>query len=942
MKKWVEDLNVLRESLRDAHIGQWMIEIDEGKEPRLYADDTFFSMMGMDADASPEEEFRFWNSHVAKRDRTRTEIYLQKMIQTGHSEIKYAWLHPDGNEMYIRCEGRRDPSYKPGIRLRGSHQDISEIVNMRRELLDREQDYKQLDLTSKKQQNILNTIPGGVGVVRYDGNGVWTPEFLSEGFAAMTGMTLDQAWELYRKNAMSGVHPDDVPELTRELNEFISSDRENIEMTYRLRRGDGSYFWVKNTMTVTVDEKGEKRSYCVFSDMTREMAEHEALSRQYRERLSQHYRATGPDVLIVGHCNITQSKIVEIIDYTDSFLIEKFGNERNAFCIGLSGLVVDEKERKEFLNSFLNDAIFDAYNSGKTEFDITCFICLPSNKHECYAQFKEKLMTDPDTGDLTGIITVTDVTERIITNKTMQKLSMLECDFVADVDLYTDTQTILLLTSLQSVSDKRSSFSEYKENAINTRVMSKDRDKLSSMLDPDYILEQLRTNDIYSFMYEIKDENGQIRTKKLTVAAVDLRLGRICLARVDMTKELETERNNQIKLEQALKLSRQASKAKSEFLSSMSHDIRTPMNAILGMTELARTHMYEPERLEGYLNKILLSGKHLLGLINDILDMSKIEQGRLTINHEEVYLPDLLEEISDMFSSQAQLKGLDFTVKQKGISISCFYGDPLRVKQILINLVGNAVKFTSEGGQIILEVQEIKPHQSGHRVRYLFIVKDTGVGMSEEFLVHLFDPFVRGRDTDYVEGTGLGMSITKGIVDLMGGTITVESEERKGSTFRVELEFDYPLQSTPAQPDLLNKRVSRQILDGYRFLAAEDNELNAEILEEMLGMKGAEIYTVKNGALAVEEFKNSRPGTYDGILMDIQMPEMNGYDAARNIRNLDRPDAKTIPIVAMTANAFAEDVKAAFDAGMNAHLAKPVDMERAARLLRSLIRKNRG
>lgn len=251
-------------------------------------------------------------------------------------------------------------------------------------------------------------------------------------------------------------------------------------------------------------------------------------------------------------------------------------------------------------------------------------------------------------------------------------------------------------------------------------------------------------------------------------------------------------------------------------------------------------------------------------------------------------------------------------------------GDPLRLRQIFINLLSNAFKFTAEGGNVWLRVEEIQALKEG-RVRYRFCVQDTGIGMSETFVKHLFKPFVRARKVSEIEGTGLGLSITKGLVDLMGGQISVESRQKEGTTFYVELEFEEADRRTVEVNITQPEDDKEQNLKGRHFLMVEDNEINAEILGELLRMWGAGFTVKKDGFQAVEEFKNSKPGTYDMIFMDVQMPVMNGYEAARAIRSLPRQDAKDIIIVAMTANAFAEDVQLALDSGMNQHIAKPLD-----------------
>ncbi|WP_455649705.1 response regulator [Enterocloster citroniae] len=509
--------------------------------------------------------------------------------------------------------------------------------------------------------------------------------------------------------------------------------------------------------------------------------------------------------------------------------------------------------------------------------------------------------------------------------------------------------------------------------------------------------------------------------------------------------------------ENARKAAESANAAKSRFLSNMSHDIRTPMNAILGMTRLAMDHIHESDKVSDYLKKIGLSGQLLVGLINDILDMSKIESGKMVLNQETASLEPLFTSLVGIIQPSAAAKNLTFDIRLHGIEHESLCFDSLRLNQILLNLLSNAVKFTPEGGSVSVDVTELPSRRQG-LAHLRFRVSDTGIGMSPEFLEHIFDSFTREHDdrVNKIEGTGLGMAITKMIVDRMDGTIVVESRPGQGSVFTVDL--DLPIPSGIALPDMSLPRIrilvadddsdtcrsaseflkelgmtaditssgqeavekavaahlegrdydlalldwkmpdlsgvqaaqairlkagydlpviivsaydwisiekeameagvngfiqkpffkstlyhcirqhvlhedgypqwqdDRVNLTGRRILMAEDNELNREISLELLISAGAQVETAVNGQECVEFFAQSVPGYFDLILMDIQMPIMNGYDAARQIRTMDRPDALAIPIFAITADAFAEDMEEAKKAGMNSHLAKPLDI----------------
>lgn len=526
----------------------------------------------------------------------------------------------------------------------------------------------------------------------------------------------------------------------------------------------------------------------------------------------------------------------------------------------------------------------------------------------------------------------------------------------------------------------------------------------------------------------------------------------------DITKLKEMQRQLEKQSEQltaALEMTRKANRAKSDFLSQMSHDIRTPMNAIIGMTNIAAMHIDDPQKVKNCLKKISLSSQHLLGLINDVLDMSKIESGAIALNREHFSLPVMLDKIVSIMQPVFKDKNQHFQIQLKHVAHEDFMGDSLRMRQIFLNILSNASKFTPENGFIRFTIEESPSDQPGHAL-FHFTFSDSGIGIRPEFLPHVFEVFTREKDSrvDTIEGTGLGMAIAKNLTELLGGSIQVESQAGQGATFKITLPLN--IAATPDQPligenlkvlvvdnddiaceyqtetlrewgaeaswaksggeavekiteahaagrdfdmvlldwqmpgmdgvqtarairaavgenipvllvsaydwddiesealqggingflqkPLFKSTLSRGIqnhtgkrpsrrppekphsFQGKRLLLVEDNRLNREIAVEMLGTMGATVETAPDGAAGAAQFRQSAEGYYDLILMDIQMPVMNGYDATRNIRALPRPDAARIPIIAITADAFAEDVEAAKQAGMNGHLPKPFDM----------------
>lgn len=394
-----------------------------------------------------------------------------------------------------------------------------------------------------------------------------------------------------------------------------------------------------------------------------------------------------------------------------------------------------------------------------------------------------------------------------------------------------------------------------------------------------------------------------------------------------MTREIEHQQALKIALEEA----KEANRAKTTFLSNMSHDIRTPMNAIMGFAALAKDSIQNPAQVHSYLDKISMSSTHLLSLINDVLDMSRIESGKVTFNEKVENLPVILSEIESMMKADMQSHQLSFQVVAEKIVNQNIFCDKLRLKQIFLNLLSNAMKYNKIHGRVVFKVRQLKRASVGYGA-YEFIVRDNGIGMDADFLKHVFDPFERAASgiSSNIQGTGLGMTITKSLVELMGGTINVSSVPDKGTEIVVLLPFRIGVGKWIAKK---KKRVEDYCFSGLRILVAEDNLINQEIINALLMKTGAEVEIANNGEACVRKIAESSSGYYDCILMDIQMPCMDGYKATKCIRALEDDANSRIPIIAMTANAFLEDRQRAFAVGMDEHITKPIMVEELYRAI---------
>ena len=473
---------------------------------------------------------------------------------------------------------------------------------------------------------------------------------------------------------------------------------------------------------------------------------------------------------------------------------------------------------------------------------------------------------------------------------------------------------------------------------VNSLVVPEDRKEMLEIGTLENIRKELKNNKTFIWKFRSKKQDGPHYCEMKFVKVGDDKdfPKAAVLGIADKDKEIRNEQERQKELMDARLKAEEASASKSKFLFSMSHDIRTPMNAIMGFSSMAKKFTDNPEKIKDCLEKIELSGQHLLQLINDILDMSRIESGTITLEEKEVDLISSSKQLITLVQEGVDHKNISLELNFLSIANQYIYADILHVNQVLINILSNAVKYTKEGGKVIFTVVQTESTKPGYGA-YNFIIEDNGIGMSKEFLGHIFDSFSREKSTTVsgIQGTGLGMSIAKQLVDMMGGTITIASELGVGTTVNVHLEFrlrENKPEEKPITPIIDNSKA----LKNKRVLLVEDNELNREIAIDILQEQELIIEEANDGSVAVNMVKTRAPNYYDFILMDIQMPILDGYEATKQIRAFTHDDYSKLPIIAMTANAFEEDKKNAFMAGMNAHVPKPINVEELFKVMISL------
>lgn len=509
-----------------------------------------------------------------------------------------------------------------------------------------------------------------------------------------------------------------------------------------------------------------------------------------------YYNCVGKDELLVARCNATKNLLLDADNDRHCDLSGIVGDVYDDFIDFISQFIVDEDERREFVQAAGAASLQQAFERGERELKHVYFVSSPIEQCGRYGrQFKISLLQDPDSKDVMGVLFLTDVTEKTIKKKIIDKMLALGTDRVVDLDLIHDRYKLLYAdNNHKKLIGREFSFRKHIDKVAQEHVLPADREIWQKLLDKDYILEQLQKRGRYSFNYRVRKnaDSDVVKVKKLTLAPVDMRLGRICVVRMDVTDSVADEVRSKQAIEQALAAAEQANRAKSDFLSNMSHDIRTPMNAVLGMTEIALDNMDSRAEVEGCLKKISISGKHILDLINNVLDMSRIEAGRMSVNRELVSLSRLAEDIVATMQMQAEAKKQSLTVHMEQLACVAVYSDSLRLRQVLLNILGNAVKYTPKGGAIDFTIKESPSAKGDGYVHLAFVVQDNGIGMTDEYVHHIFESFSREDSlrVQKTEGSGLGMAISKYIVDAMGGKISIKSEPNVGTEFTVLLDVE--------------------------------------------------------------------------------------------------------------------------------------------------------
>ena len=932
-----------------------------------------------------------------------------------------------------------------------------------------------LDITAQKQAqeevlSLYNNIPGAVFRCRFDED--FSVIDANDGLFEFLGYTREEFAAM--GNRMSAViYPEDLEIMADKLNAQLEHSN-TIHNENRLICKDGAVKWISIKAQLIEENGNEKFFYCVFVDITEEKKLQERVRELYEKELAYFVELSSTEGSIQGRLNITRNRMETYLS-NSRVAVANEGDTYDETIERLAASAVDEGEGSRILYEMRREKVLNDYLSGKVDYHFD-FLRRCNDGELFWASTGFRFCRNPETGDIIAFFYTLDVTEQKLQEQLLNKIAELDYDLIMEIDMYSGTHRLVSFDQrCRGTIPQQGDFQ--KEIRL---IAEKFMDEASGQqyldwLDFGYMREQLTGQDSYSFSVEMKDENNIARVKRYQIFYINRELSRVCMARSDVTDVVRQEQHQKEELAAALVAAEQANAAKSDFLSRMSHEIRTPMNAIIGMSTIAAQSIGDDEQVADCISKIGISSRFLLSLINDILDMSRIESGKMLLKNEKIPTEEFLNGVNSICYSQAAVKGVDYECIVDPVLDDYYVGDAMKLQQVLINILSNAIKFTAAGGKVTFSAALHRKTKNDAVLR--FIVNDTGVGMSEEFLPHIFEPFSQESigTTALYGGTGLGLAISKSIVDMMDGRITVRSIKGIGTEFTVDVKLgiseeeklrhhqkkhDYHFADLKTlvvdddvavcesavvtlkemgiraewvdsgykavervkellkggkfydmilidwkMPDMDGIETARRIraivgpevtiiimtaydwssieheaklagvnllmskpmfksslvsafskalgekeeqavkedeafeydFKGRRVLLAEDNAINTEVAVLLLKSRGFEVDTAENGLRAMEMFSKSPEGYYSAILMDIRMPIMDGLTASANIRHLSNSDAVSIPIIAMTANAFDDDIEKSKAAGMNAHLAKPIDPGRLYQTLYDFI-----
>ena len=898
----------LTNMIENIPIGICVYKMVEGAICCVATNDTFSEMIGKPAVSIVGETFEDLSKRLHPEDRERcakvtVDGLMQKKKASGDfrtysfKKKEYFWVHLEARLVGVGEEGLAYFTFS----------DISAQKEAENALIDSQRRYKiaieGAEMTAWEydlNKQVIYVESKELADMGYNGK---IPNMPEAGFKVVDERSHDE----YRR-------------MLKELDEDVSGGR--YDLWYHSRK-DGKYRCHRFIFAVFYNEdRTSKKAYGLSFDVTTQKAE---LARY--EKTINEITMENPNMIGVFHLNISKDICVDGISSRQAVSDLAKPGTVDAFIYGLAKFFLVEKERQVFIDTCNCKALEQRFNSGEDKITFS-FRSATYDGKALWVESHINMTLNPETGDIEAVAYSVDQNVESIRNNILQKMTTEEFELVGVINVK-DLRVNFYSYNAEIMDEAVNVSSNYSDIILaycKNNIDDEFKDDLLRHCAIANIIEKLEDSEFYTVTVAAHNDAGKHFRKILKYSYLDETKEVILVTRTDVTRAFINEQAANRKLMEALEEARAANQAKSDFLSRISHDIRTPMNVISGMTTFAMEDADNKDKLLEDLREIEVANTFLLSLINDILDLSKIESGRMEL-HDGVYLlDDFMANINGMFVPLCDAQHLDLNVKCES-STNAIIVDSVRLNQVILNILSNAVKYTKSGGYIDFTVkgeENIEGYVDG-----TFIVKDSGIGMSEEFQKTMFDSFTQSDENVsrelYARGTGLGLAIVKKIVDMMGGTIEVESKLNIGTTMTIKMRFRVATPEEVKTYESEKDRGGSGDLEYNRILVVEDHPMNAEIMERILLDRGIQSEIAKNGQEGVQMFQKSVPGYYDAILMDIQMPVMNGYEATMEIRALNRPDATSIPIVAMTANAFSEDVAKSLSVGMNDHVSKPID-----------------
>lgn len=944
--------------------GMFTLICERGKPYCLIVDDDALRRLGLPTDLTPEDLYYVWLEHVKAEDRATVEKAIRGVAEGFIREARFEWRHELLGRVYFSCAGMLSERGKDRIVIRGFFKNISEpdmrsmsedndILLFKNLLMDVIIDsFTMCALTDIRTNTIFFLSDNIFGTnlhnsITYD---EWRENFLA--------MTVSDDADTYRKMSAR-----------QRMSEYFDRfDNEyQFEVRYRAPDGVSVNKMRQRYMRFKKPLAGRFGEFIVFMDIKNETDEsfRQSMHRRLLDGLALPYRRVDLVNLRSGKMYSLGSRLGQKADR-----LEELGSFDNTIRRYLGECELTEEQREENYNKFLTKNMIRHFEDGVTLLESELRHKYPGDEEYEWVRVQAFQSAADEARNpymaITTILPINEEKEKELRGKERLEFALRSerqykraiLSTAMAVYTYNVTKDVLYEEEVEQDGIKPliprmglslpCSFNEYVERKSRLITTKQEADLFRNTFNTKTLMDMFDSKRYtFDIEYEFMIENRKGVYREAVILTRDLETDEIW--GLTTVRNITNERNESKRIEQALRdafyQAKNASNAKTLFMSQMSHDIRTPLNSILGMAAIAREHIDDRDKVTDCMEKIDFAGRHLLEIINNVLDLSAIESGKTVLVQEDFDLRAFLVDTVNMVKPLAERRGqtLETEYGEFHDSVS---GDRTKLRQILVNVLSNAIKYTPDGGRIKLTVDEPERDRKD-LCRYKFTVEDNGIGMPEEFIGRIFDPFVRmdNKRTGNAQGTGLGMPIAQNIARMMNGDIHVKSELGKGSVFEITVCLKRGVKSDKkyigeiAMEEPKKVRMSDFDFGGKIVLLAEDLSFNAEIAAEFLSEANIRVEFAENGAEAVEKFGRSAEGYYSMIFMDIQMPELDGYEATRRIRALDRADARSVPIIAMTANAFIEDIEHSIASGMNGHIAKPIEIPKLAQLLVSFLGK---